>query len=74
MQACPKRDVPSIAIKPIKILHGEPYIKWSEFKVSIMSVIENLHHVIVGNFFYGWSDLKDLCIAIPVQCNIKGGC
>ncbi|KAG5629052.1 hypothetical protein H5410_000769 [Solanum commersonii] len=63
---------PTINVKPITLLHGEPYLRWTEFVVSKMNTIENLQHAIVGKFSYGWPDLDKLLTSIPAQCNIKG--
>ncbi|KAK4727146.1 hypothetical protein R3W88_032063 [Solanum pinnatisectum] len=63
---------PTINVKPITLLHGEPYLRWTESEVSKMNTIENLQHAIVGKFSYGWPDLDELRTSIPSQCNIKG--
>lgn len=71
-QACPKK-MSSIAMKLITLLHGEPYIKWSESEVTKMNVIENLQYGIWKIFVY-WPKLEELRTTIPVQCNIKVDC
>ncbi|WMV29499.1 hypothetical protein MTR67_022884 [Solanum verrucosum] len=65
---------PTINVKPITLLHGEPYLRWTESEVSKMKTIENMQHVIVGKFSYGWPDLDELRTSISAQCNIKGDC
>lgn len=65
-------DLPMIPFKPVTLLHGEPYIKWSEEEVAAMDVVENLQHVVVGKFSYGWPEMDELRSIIPTQCNIKG--
>ncbi|KAG5605597.1 hypothetical protein H5410_027089 [Solanum commersonii] len=64
----------TISVKPITLLHGEPYLKWIESEVSKMNTIENMQHVIIGKLLYGWLDLDELRTSIPAQCNIKGDC
>ncbi|KAH0672559.1 hypothetical protein KY290_024786 [Solanum tuberosum] len=65
---------PTINVKPIILLHGEPYLRWIESEILKMNTIENIQHVIVGKFSYGWPDLDELRTSIPAQCNIKGDC
>ncbi|KAH0677655.1 hypothetical protein KY285_025456 [Solanum tuberosum] len=64
----------TINVKPITLLHSEPYLRWTESEVSKMNTIENMQHVIVGKFSYGWPDLDEMRTSIPAQCNIKGDC
>ncbi|KAG5615853.1 hypothetical protein H5410_015677 [Solanum commersonii] len=68
------KPIPSILIKPVTFLHGEPYIKWTEAEVARMDVIGNLQHAVVGKFSYGWPDKEQLRKIIPAQCGIKGEC
>lgn len=43
----------SIPVKPVTLLHGEPYIRWTESEVKKMDIMENLQYAIVGKFSYG---------------------
>ncbi|KAK6796437.1 hypothetical protein RDI58_004138 [Solanum bulbocastanum] len=70
----PLKPTPTIPIKPVTMLHGEPYIKWTEEEVAHMDVIENLQHAVVGKFSYGWPELDLFCKIIPAHCGIKGEC
>lgn len=42
--------------------------------MAIMDVRENLQHVVVGKFSYGWPGLDELRSIIPTQCGTKGDC
>lgn len=63
-----------IPLKPVTLVHGEPYIKWSKEEVAAMDVVGNLQHAVVGKFSYGWPKMDELKSIIPTQCNIKGDC
>ncbi|MCD7457736.1 hypothetical protein HAX54_036009, partial [Datura stramonium] len=39
----PKHSIP---VKPVSLLHGEPYIRWTEAEVEKMNIIENLQHAV----------------------------
>ncbi|MCD9642470.1 hypothetical protein HAX54_029307 [Datura stramonium] len=54
------------------MLHGEPYLKWSESEVEAMNMIKNLQHAVVKKFSYNRPKLEELRTMIPAQSNIKG--
>lgn len=60
-----------IPFKPIIVLLGEQYIKWSESEVVAIDIIENLQHVVVGQFSYGLLELEELISIIPTQCKSR---
>ncbi|MCD7465137.1 hypothetical protein HAX54_000679 [Datura stramonium] len=62
----PRPNLPSITMKPITMLHGELYLKWSESEVVAMNVIENLQHVLDGKFSYGWPEREQ------IECRLQG--
>ncbi|KAM3283710.1 hypothetical protein P3S67_022508 [Capsicum chacoense] len=64
----------SISRKEIVMIEGIPHIKWTEEEVDIMNRMENLQYAVIGKFMYEWSDLEELRLIIPLQCDIKGDC
>lgn len=48
-----QKEVPLIPMKLVTLLHGVPYIKWTETEVNKINAIENLQHTVVGKFSYG---------------------
>ncbi|KAH0673795.1 hypothetical protein KY284_006579 [Solanum tuberosum] len=39
-----------------------------------MNTLENLQYAVVGKFSYGWPDIEELQLRIPIQCDVKGEC
>nr|XP_016492842.1 PREDICTED: uncharacterized protein LOC107812297 [Nicotiana tabacum] len=37
-----------------------------------MNIFEGLQYPVVGKFLYGWPELQELRIIIPLQCGVKG--
>ncbi|MCE5166714.1 hypothetical protein HAX54_024938, partial [Datura stramonium] len=74
VKSCPNESLPLISMKPITVLHGGSYLKWSVSEVNIRNVIENLLYVEREKYSYGWLESEVLHSAIPTQCNIKGDC
>lgn len=65
---------PAISIKPVTFLHGQPLVKFTEEEVHCMNIFEGLQYPVVGKFLYGWPELQELRIIIPLQCGVKGEC
>lgn len=67
-------NLPSVSMKSVTMLHGEPNITWKSSEVKTLIAKENLQYAIVEKFSYGKPDIVELRKQIPGQCGIKSEC
>lgn len=63
---------PSVQIKPVEYLHGEPLILWKKSEENQSITQQGLQLAVWGKLPYGKPVIQELRKAIPIQCEIKG--
>lgn len=63
--------MPKVPPKPVVMLQGEPSFTWKSSELRSLIIEEYQQYTIIGKFFYGKWDIKELQKSIPGQCGIE---